>query len=73
MRVLSFRNLLQDKTLKLSLGILHFSKVPLLEVFKKPTDLPNPTQPNPTHRVGSVLKAWWVGLGLVTKKKKKNL
>ena len=23
---------------------------------------PNPTQPNPTRRVGSVFKAWWVGL-----------
>ena len=29
---------------------------------------PDPTQPNPTRRVGSVFKAWWVGLGWVTKK-----
>ena len=30
---------------------------------KKPIDLPNPTRPNPTRRVGSVFKAWWVVLG----------
>ena len=33
-----------------------------LGVCRKPTDLPNPTQPNTTRRVGSVFKAWWVGL-----------
>ena len=37
-----------------------------LGVCKKPTDPSNPTQPNPTRRVESVFKAWWVGLGWVT-------
>ena len=35
----------------------------LLGVCRKPTDPPNLIQPNPTHRVKSVFKAWWVGLG----------
>ena len=34
-----------------------------LGVCRKPTDPSNLTQPNPTHRVRSVFKAWWVGLG----------
>ena len=34
-----------------------------LGVCRKPTDPPNPTQPNTTRRVGSVFKAWRVGLG----------
>ena len=34
-----------------------------LRVCRKPIDLPNPTQPNSTRRVGLVFKAWWVGLG----------
>ena len=35
----------------------------LLGVCRKPTDSPNPIQSNPTRWVGSVFKAWWVGLG----------
>ena len=27
------------------------------------TNPPKPTQPNLTHRVGPVFRAWWVGLG----------
>ena len=38
-----------------------------VRVCRKPTDPPNSTQPNSTHRVGLVFKAWWVGLGWVTK------
>ena len=32
-------------------------------VYKKPTNSPNPTRPEPTRRIGSVFRAWWVGLG----------
>ena len=32
-------------------------------VCRKPTDPPNLTQPDLTRRIGSVFKAWWVGLG----------
>ena len=34
-----------------------------LGVCRKPTDPPNPIQPNLIRQVGSVFKAWWVGLG----------
>ena len=32
-------------------------------VCRKPTNPSNPTWVNPTRQVGSVFKAWWVGLG----------
>ena len=32
-------------------------------VCRKPTNSPNPTRPDPTRRIGSVFRAWWVGLG----------
>ena len=32
-------------------------------VCRKPTNPSNPTWFNPTRQVGSVFKAWWVGLG----------
>ena len=34
-----------------------------LGVCRKPIDPPNPIRPNTTHRVGSIFRAWWVGLG----------
>ena len=40
-----------------------FIRLLSLGVCRKPTNSPNPTQPNPTRQVGSVFKAWWVGLG----------
>ena len=32
-------------------------------VCNQPTDLPKLTRSNPTCQVGSVFRAWWVGLG----------
>ena len=37
-------------------------------VYKKPTNSPNLTRPEPTRRIGSVFRAWWVGLGYKKKK-----
>ena len=51
--------LCQDRNLTL-VSLIGYYRI---EVCKKPIDLPNPTQSNPTRRVGSVFKAWWVGLG----------
>ena len=41
----------------------NLSNMHQLEVCRKPTNPPNLTRPNPTRRVGSVFKAWWVELG----------
>ena len=35
----------------------------VLGVCSQQTNLPKPTWPNSTHRVGLVFRAWWVGLG----------
>ena len=46
--------------------LLFFFRIEMgVGVCKKLANPPNSTRPNPTHRVGLVFRAWWVGLDWV--------